>query len=72
MRSHDHATIEMILGWAQIIERRLCEKMCGRLACLWLGRGKQGVGRPSIFVDEAVHVICCTGSRLRKTRRVSR
>jgi hypothetical protein len=29
-------------------------------------------GRPSIFVVEVVHAIYCTGSRLRKTRRVSR
>jgi hypothetical protein len=50
----------------------MCEKMCGRLACYGMERGKQEVGRPSIFVVEAVHVICRTGSHLRKTECVSR
>ena len=50
----------------------MCEKMCGRLACYGMERGKQEVGRPSIFVVEAAYAICCTGSRLRKARRVSR
>jgi hypothetical protein len=59
--------VKMILGQAQIIERRMCEEMCGQLAC----HGKQEVGRPSIFVVGAVHVIHCTGSRLRKTGRIS-
>ena len=57
---------------AQIIGRRMSEKMCGRLACYGMERGKQEVGRPSIFVVEAVHAIYCIGSRLRKTRRISR
>jgi hypothetical protein len=35
------------------------------------GRGKQEVRRPSIFVVEAVHIICCTGNRLQKTGRKS-
>ena len=47
-------------------------KLCGRLACCSREEGEQEGGRPSVFVVEAVHVICCTGSRLRKTGRVSR
>ena len=41
------------------------------IGVLRYGRGKQEVGSPSIFVVEAVHIICCTGSRLQKTRRES-
>jgi hypothetical protein len=62
----------MILGWAQIIERKLCKKVVWPIGVLQKGRGEQEVGRRSIFVVEAVRAICCTGSRLRKTRRVSR
>jgi hypothetical protein len=60
----------MILGWAQIIEREGCVKtLCGRLACY---SREEASRKWSIFVVEAVRAICCTGSRLRKTRRVSR
>jgi hypothetical protein len=64
--------LKMILGWAQIIERRFCEKVVWPIGVLQYGRGEQEVGRPSIFVVEAVYAICCTGSRLRKARRISR
>ena len=44
--------------------------MAGRRAVV--GKRREEVGRPSIFVVEAVYAICYTGSRLRKTGRESR
>src|SRR5271168_657377 len=41
----------MVFEWTQEMERRLCEKMCGRLACY-----SREEGRASIFVAEEAHV----------------
>jgi hypothetical protein len=41
---------EMALDWTQEMERRLYEKMCGRLTCFGGKRKKQEVGRAPIFM----------------------
>src|SRR5271154_4338585 len=41
----------MVFEWTQEMERRLCEKMCDRLACY-----SREEGRASIFVAEEIHV----------------
>jgi len=45
----------MIFEWTQELERRLCEKMWP--IDVQSGRGKQKVGRASIFVVEEVHIM---------------